>query len=83
MLVTQFIHVHISLILDMINPHDRCVVLERQRDVGGFPTATTSARTHPKKVWDRGALLVDRANALIHGQQAIRKFGPTGTFYEL
>jgi hypothetical protein len=59
MLVTQFIHVHISFILDMINPHDRCVVLESQRDMGSLPTATTSARTHPKKVWDRGARLVD------------------------
>jgi hypothetical protein len=80
MLVTQFIHVHISFILDMINPNDRRVVLECQRDMGSLTTATTSARTHPEKVWDCGAPLVDRTNELIRGHRAIRaikQFGPS------
>ena len=84
MLVTQFIYVHISFNLDMINPNDRRVVLERQRDVGGLPTATTSARTHPKKVWDRGARLVDswwlgRTSPSTVGQPwIIKQFGRGG-----
>ena len=59
MLVTQFVDVHISFILDVVNPNHRCVVLKGERNVGGLPAATTSARTHPKKVGDLRVPVVD------------------------